>query len=102
MNQPMQAPVHPGEIVKYDCVEALGLTVTDAAKHLDISRSALSRLMNGKSSISSDMAIRLAKAFGSTAEHWLRMQLAYDIVHMHDKADSIHIERISLPDQPTD
>ncbi len=90
----MKNPVHPGKIVKYDCMEALGLGVTDTAKALGVSRTTLSRLVNCKSSISPEMAIRLSKAFGSTAEHWLRMQLAYDMVQMQDKADSIKVDRL--------
>lgn len=75
---PMKNPPHPGGIVK-DCIEDLGLSVTDAAKILDVARPTLSRVLNGKSAISPEMAIRLSVAFGSTAEMWLRMQTAYDL-----------------------
>lgn len=75
----MQKPVHPGLIVKHDCIEALGLQVNEAAERLDVSRAALSRMLNGKAAISAEMAIRLENVFGSSAETWLRMQLAYDL-----------------------
>ena len=76
---PMHNPPHPGEIVKYECLEPLGLTVTRAAQGLGISRQALSELINERSGISVDMAIRLSQAFGSSPETWLRMQMAYDL-----------------------
>ena len=75
----MQNPPHPGGIIK-DGLDDVELTVTEAAKVLDVTRPTLSRVINGKSSISPEMAIRLSKAFGSTAEMWLRMQTAYDLV----------------------
>lgn len=90
---PMKYPVHPGTIIKHDCMEALKLNVTDAAKILGVSRTALSRVINGQASISPEMSIRVSKAFGSTPEHWLRMQLAYDVSQMQDKVDKIQIER---------
>src|SRR5438270_7197995 len=75
LKMPMKNPPHPGSLVKYDCIEALGLTVTSAAGALGVTRQALSNLINGYSGISPEMAIRLEKAFGGTAEGWLRMQL---------------------------
>ncbi len=89
----MKYPVHPGRIVKHDCMEPLGLNVTEAAKVLGVSRVSLSRVINGKASISPEMAIRVSKAFGSTPEHWLRMQLAYDVSRMKDTVDKIQVER---------
>ena len=74
----MENPPHPGGVVK-DCIEDLGLSVTDAAKVLGVTRPTLSRVINGHSAISPEMAIRLSKAFGSTAEMWLRLQSAYDL-----------------------
>ena len=67
----MKNPVHPGEIVRYDCLEPLGLSVTDGAKILGVTRQALNNVVNCKAGISPEMAIRLEKAFGSTAETWL-------------------------------
>ena len=69
---PMANPCHPGEIVKYECLEPLGLTVTKAAKGLGVTRQALSNVINGRAGVSVDMAIRFSKAFGSTPETWLR------------------------------
>ena len=76
---PMKNPVHPGQIVRHDCLEPLGLSVTEGAKVLRITQQALNNLVNGRAGISPEMAIRLSKAFGSTAETWLQMQLAYDL-----------------------
>ncbi len=89
----MKCPVHPGKIIKYDCMEPFGLNVTSAAKVLGVSRTTLSRVINSKASISPEMAIRVSKAFGSTPEHWLRMQLAYDVSRMKETVDKIQIER---------
>jgi antitoxin HigA-1 len=93
----MKNPPHPGGIVK-DCIEELGLSVTDAAKILQVTRPTLSRVINGRSVISPEMAIRLAIAFGSTAEMWLRMQTAYDLAQARATADTIHVQRY----EPTD
>src|SRR5450755_4096471 len=62
---------HPGKTVRYDCMEPLGLSVTEGAKVLGVTRQALNNLVNGKSGISPEMAIRLEKAFGSTPETWM-------------------------------
>ena len=101
---PMKNPPHPGGIVK-DCIEELGLSVTDAAKVLDVTRPTLSRVINGKSAISPEMAIRLAKAFGSTAEMWRWLQTAYDLAQARKYADTINVQRYearpSLVEQPT-
>ena len=76
---PMKNPPHPGKVVRVSCLEPLGLSVTEGAKALGVSRQALSNLVNGRARVSSEMAIRLAKAFGSTTETWIRLQTAYDI-----------------------
>ncbi len=89
---PMKNPPHPGGIVK-DCIEALALSVTAAAKVLDVTRPTLSRVTNGKSAISPEMAIRLARAFGSTPEMWLRMQTAYDLAQARNHADTMNVQR---------
>jgi antitoxin HigA-1 len=75
----MHNPSHPGEIIKEDCLAAMNLTVTAAAKGLGVSRKAFSELINGKSGISPEMAIRLEKAGWGTAEVWLTMQMNYDL-----------------------
>lgn len=90
---PMQDPCHPGEIVKHECLEPLGLSVTRAAKGLGVTRQTLSDLINEKSGISVDMAIRLSKAFGSTPETWLKLQLAYDLWQAEARVESIEVER---------
>jgi len=98
---PMKNPPHPGETVRYDCLEPLGLTVTEGAKALGVTRQALSNLVNGKSGISPEMAIRLSKAFGSSPETWLRMQLDYDLAQARQRGDKIQVARVQRPhDQP--
>jgi addiction module HigA family antidote len=76
---PMKNPPHPGRIVRQDCVEPLGLTITEAAKALGVTRQALNNLVNGKAGISPEMAVRISKAFGGGAEMWLRLQANYDL-----------------------
>lgn len=88
----MKKPVHPGKIIKH-CVESSGLNVTEAAKGLGVTRQTLSRLINTKTSLSPEMAIRASKAFGSTPEHWLRMQITYDMARMRGKAVAIKVKR---------
>jgi len=87
-------PPHPGLSLRYDCLEPLGLTVTEAAAALGVTRQALNNLVNGKSGISPEMAIRLAKAFGSTAEAWLRMQMAYDLAAARRHEGEIAVKRV--------
>ena len=94
---PMANPCHPGQIVKYDCLEALGLTITEAAKGLGVTRQALSDVLNGRSRVSVDMAIRFSKAFGSTPDFWLRLQMAYDLWQARDRAKEIKVERFAEP-----
>lgn len=86
-------PPHPGRIVRRECIEALGLSITDAAKVLDVTRQTLNNLVNEKAAVSPEMAIRLEKAFGGTADAWLRMQAAYDLAQARKKADDIHVQR---------
>ena len=90
---PMKNPPHPGLSVKIDCLEPLGMTVTEAAKRLGISRAALSRLANEQAGVSPEMAIRVEKAGWSTADTWLRMQAAYDLAQARKREDQIHVER---------
>ena len=89
----MLNPPHPGRIVRQECLEALTLSVTEAAKVLGVTRQTLNNLVNEKAAISPEMAIRLEKAFGSTADTWLRMQAAYDLAQARKKADNIHVTR---------
>ena len=89
----MSTPCHPGEIVKYECLEPLDLSVTAGARVLGVTRQALSNLINGNSGVSPEMAVRLEKAFGGTAETWLRMQVAYDLARVRKTADTIDVRR---------
>jgi antitoxin HigA-1 len=75
----MKNPPHPGRIIKEDCLPELKLTAGAAASTLGVSRQTLDKIINGRSSITPEMAIRFEKVFGSSAETWLRMQLAYDL-----------------------
>ena len=93
----MHSPPHPGEIIREQCLTPLGLTVTTAARGLGVTRKALSELVNGHSGVSPEMAIRLAKAFGSTAEAWLRLQLQYDLAKAERKAEGIVVRRFADP-----
>ena len=90
---PMKNPAHPGRIVKTACLEPLGLSVTEAADVLGVTRQTLNNVIHGKSGISPQMAIRLSKAFGSTPETWLRMQLAYDLAQARKDASKIKVRR---------
>ena len=75
----MHNPPHPGEVIRELCLEPLGLSVTAAARALGVARKSLSELLNGKSGISPEMAIRLSIAFNMTAESWLNQQMQYDL-----------------------
>ena len=89
----MQDPPHPGEIIREECLQPLGLSVTKAARGLGITRQTLSDLINEKSGVSVEMAIRLSKAFGSSPETWLGMQTAYDLWQARYRAEEIDVER---------
>lgn len=91
----MKNPPHPGRIVRQECVEPLGLTVTAAAKGLGVTRKALSELLNGKSGISPEMAHRLARAFGSSPETWLGLQMDYDLSKVQKKAGKLKVRRLA-------
>ncbi len=86
---PMHNPPHPGLTVRHDCLEPLGLTVTEGAKVLGVTRQALNNLVNGRAGISPEMAIRLSKAFGASPEVWLRLQMAYDLAQARQKKISV-------------
>jgi len=77
----MHNPPHPGEVLKTLCLEPLDLSVTEAAKALDVSRKTLSAILNGRAGISLEMAVRLSIAFGTSAESWLSQQVQYDLWH---------------------
>ena len=92
---PMKNPPHPGQSVRYDCLEPLGLTVTEAPARLGVSRKQLSDIVNSHSGISPEMAIRLDKAFGGGAETWYRLRAAYDMAQAMRRADGIKVERVA-------
>ena len=91
----MHNPPHPGGIVKRQCLEPLGLTVTRAAEGLGVTRQTLSELVNERTGISVDMAIRLSKAFGSTPETWLGMQMAWDLWQARERGREIAVENFA-------
>ena len=90
----MKNPVHPGAIVREDCLKPLSLSVTQGAKRLGVGRQTLSNLVNERASISIEMSYRLSKAFGSTPETWLGMQMAYDLAQSRDLEHKIKVKRI--------
>lgn len=96
---PMKNPAHPGRIVRSACLEPLGLSVTEGAKILGVTRQTLTKIVNGKSGISAEMAIRLAKAFGSTAETWVRMQASYDLAQARREESKIKVRRQHVPQE---
>lgn len=93
----MYNPPHPGEIIRDECLKPLNLSVTAAAAGLGVTRKALSELLNARSGVSPEMAIRLSKAFGGSAETWLRLQMQYDLWQAEQRAGSIHVERFPAP-----
>ena len=90
----MKNPPHPGLSVRHDCIEPLDLTITEAANILGVTRQALNNLVNGKSGISPEMAIRLDKAFGGGAETWLRLQMNYDLAQARQHEGEIKVKRV--------
>ncbi len=92
----MKKPVHPGRIVR-GAIEGLGVSVTDAAKALHVSRPTLSNLLNGKAGVSPEMAVRLSKAIGSTPGFWMRLQMNYDLAKVSQRADSIVVQPLPVP-----
>ena len=93
---PMRNPPHPGRSIRTACLEPLGLSVTEGAEALGVTRQTLNNVINGKSGISPQMAIRLSMAFGSTPETWLRMQLAYDLAQARKDENKIRVRRQHL------
>jgi addiction module HigA family antidote len=91
----MHNPPHPGEILREFCLDPLGLTVTQAAVALGVSRKTLSSILNGHSGISAEMAIRLSIAFNTTAESWLLQQLQYDLARVEPKRKSLQVKKFA-------
>ena len=86
-------PPHPGRSIRENCLEPLGLSVTEAARVLGVARHTLSRVLNGHAAISPEMALRLEKAGWSNAEFWLRRQTTYDLVRVRKNQDRIRVQR---------
>ena len=90
---PMKNPPHPGHSIRDACLDSVGLSVTEAAKVLGIARHTLSRVLNGHAGLSPEMAIRLEKAGWSNADHWLRVQTAYDLAQARRHESKIKVQR---------
>jgi antitoxin HigA-1 len=90
----MKNPPHPGSVVLHDCIEPLGLTITDAAAALHVTRTTLSELVNGKRGISPEMAMRLEQVFGGSAESWLVQQVQYDLAQI--KPQDFKLRRLQI------
>lgn len=93
VTKPMHSPPHPGAVLKDAVIDALGITIKEAAAHLDVDRVTLSRLINGKAALSVEMALRLSKAMNTSPDVWLGMQQAYDLWHAKHKA-TLNLSRI--------
>jgi addiction module HigA family antidote len=89
----MKNPPHPGDLIRTEVIEALGLSVTKAAEVLQVRRATLSDLLRGKSALTPDMALLIEKAFGPEMDHLLRMQLAYDVSKARENAKDIAVKR---------
>ncbi len=96
---PMKNPPHPGDFIRTEIIEPAGLSVTDAAKALQVSRPALSSLLNGKADLSGDMALRIEKAFGVKMDTLMRMQSAYDIAQTRNREKEIRVPRFHVRDE---
>ena len=91
----MHNPPHPGKIIKALCLEPLGLSVTDAAKRLGISRKTLSAILNGRAGVSPEMAVRLSIAFDTSAESWINQQTQYDLWHAERRRKHLHVLKLA-------
>lgn len=96
MRMRMHDPPHPGEVIRALCLEPLDLSVTEAADHLGVSRKTLSELLNGRSGVSPEMAIRLSIAFDTTPESWLSMQMEYDLWRTEKKRNQLKVKKIRV------
>jgi antitoxin HigA-1 len=94
---PMKNPPHPGNFIRTEIIKPAGLSVTAAAAALQVSRPALSSLLNGNADLSGDMALRIEKAFGVKMDTLMRMQASYDIAQTRKREKQIHVRRIAQP-----
>jgi len=92
----MHNPPHPGEIIKQLCLEPLGVSVTEAAQALGISRKTLSAILNGRAGISPEMAVRLSMAFGTSAESWMNHQTQYDLWHAEQRRKQLRVSKLAV------
>jgi addiction module HigA family antidote len=90
----MRNPSHPGTVILQECIEPTGLTITDAAEALGVTRNTLSELVNGKRGISPEMAVRLSGVFGGTEQGWLLQQAQYDLAHV--RRDRLKLKRLQV------
>ena len=95
MTMRMHNPPHPGEVIKSLCLEPLGVTVTQAAEALGVSRKTLSAILNGRAGISPEMAVRLSIAFSTTAESWMNQQTQYDLWHAEQRRKRLRVMKLS-------
>lgn len=91
----MHNPPHPGEVLKALCIEPLGLSITEAAEALGVSRKTLSSILNGRAGISPEMAVRLSIAFDTTAESWLNQQTQFDLWHAEQSRNRLRVTRLA-------
>jgi addiction module HigA family antidote len=89
----MHSPSHPGIIIFQECIEPLGLTITEVAKGLGVTRKALSELIHGRAGVSTEMAVRLEKAGWSTADTWLKLQMANDLWRVRQKSETLKVTK---------
>lgn len=89
----MLNPPHPGEVIRELCLEPLGLSVTDAARGLGVTRKTLSTLLNGRAGISAEMALRLSMAFGGSPESWMQQQAFYELAQTRQKMAGLNVQR---------
>tara|TARA_B100002003_G_scaffold234546_1_gene248590 strand:- start:490 stop:771 length:282 start_codon:yes stop_codon:yes gene_type:complete len=92
----MHNPPHPGEVIRELCLEPLEISVTKAAEALGVSRKTLSAIVNGRAGISPEMAIRLSKAFGTSAESWLNQQMQYDLWQARQSSEDFEVRRLNV------
>ena len=92
----MHNPPHPGLIIKELCLEPLGITVTDAAKALGVSRKTLSSIINGKAGISPEMAVRLSIAFNTSSESWMNQQSQYDLWQVEQRRNELQVSKLLM------
>lgn len=91
----MHNPPHPGEVLKSLCLEPLGVTITEAAEALGVSRKTLSAILNGRAGISPEMAVRLSIAFNTSAESWMNQQVQYDLWHAEQRRKKLRVSRLA-------